>query len=154
VAALAAAIGRGAGPEEAYRAASAEASRGGEPAVVEALAGAWSGPPPSYTKNQGWVLVALQNAFHQLLHAPSLEEGVIATVMAGGDTDTNGAIAGALLGAVHGRDAVPRRWRRMVLTCRPLRELGARQPRPEEVWPVDALVLAEALLALGARCAR
>jgi ADP-ribosylglycohydrolase len=154
VAALAAAIGRGAGPEEAYRAASAEAARGGEPAVVEALAGAWSGPPRSYLKNQGWVLVALQNAFHQLLHAPSLEEGVIATVMAGGDTDTNGAIAGALLGAVHGRDAVPARWRRAVLTCRPLRELGARQPRPEEFWPVDAMVLAEALLALGARSAR
>ena len=29
------------------------------------------------------------------------------TVMAGGDTDTNAAIAGALLGAVHGRDAIP-----------------------------------------------
>jgi ADP-ribosylglycohydrolase len=151
VAALAAAIGQGASPEETYRAAAAEAAHGGEPAVVEALAAAWSGPPPSYIKRQGWVLVALQNAFHQLLHAPSLEAGVIATVMSGGDTDTNAAIAGALLGAVHGREAVPPRWRRAVLTCRPLREAGAKQPRPEELWPVDAPVLAEALLALGAR---
>ena len=69
--------------------------------------------------------------------------------MSGGDTDTNAAIAGALLGAVHGREAVPPRWRARVLTCRPLRELGASQPRAEEFWPVDALVLAEALLAIG-----
>ena len=29
----------------------------------------------------GWILIALQNAFYQLLHAPSLEEGVVDTVM-------------------------------------------------------------------------
>ncbi len=33
-------------------------------------------------------------------------------VLLGGDTDTNAAIAGALLGAVHGRDAIPSTWRR------------------------------------------
>jgi len=151
VAALVAAIGHGAGPEDAYQAACAEAARGGEPAVIETLALARSGPPESFTLHEGWVLIALRNAFFQLLHAPSVEEGVVATVMGGGDTDTNGAIAGALLGAVHGRDAVPRSWRRGVLTCRPLREVGAVRPRPEELWPVDALVLAEALLAIGGR---
>jgi ADP-ribosylglycohydrolase/fructose-1,6-bisphosphatase/inositol monophosphatase family enzyme len=148
VAALAAAI-RGEGAEGAYQAACAEAARGGDPSVIAWLAAAQGGPPESYAKNQGWVRVALGNAFFQLLHAPSLEEGVIATVMAGGDTDTNGAIAGALLGAVHGREAVPARWRRHVLTCRPLRLSGARHPRPQELWPVDALALAEALLAIG-----
>ncbi len=151
VAAVSAAVGRGAGPAEAHQAASEEAARGGEPAVIEALALSRSGPPESYTQHEGWVLIALRNAFFQLLHAASVEEGVVATVMAGGDTDTNGAIAGALLGAVHGRDAVPLRWRRYVLTCRPLREVGALQPRSEEFWPVDALVLAEALLATGER---
>jgi hypothetical protein len=30
----------------------------------------------------------------------------VETVMRGGDTDTNAAICGALLGAVHGRDAI------------------------------------------------
>ena len=151
MAAVAAAVGAGAGPEAAYRAACDEAARGGEPSIVAALARARASgrPKPSFSRNQGWVLVALQNAFHQLLHAPSLEEGVIDTVMAGGDTDTNAAIAGALLGAEHGREAVPARWRRAVLTCRPLREVGARQPRGEEFWPVDAMVMAEALLAVG-----
>jgi ADP-ribosylglycohydrolase/fructose-1,6-bisphosphatase/inositol monophosphatase family enzyme len=150
VAAIAGAI-RGADREETYRLACAEAARGEERAVIDALARARLAPPESFTRHEGWVLVALQNAFYQLLHAPSLEEGVIATVMSGGDTDTNGAIAGALLGAVHGRDAVPERWSSLVLTCRPLAEMGALQPRPEEFWPVDALVLAESLLAIGSR---
>jgi hypothetical protein len=34
-----------------------------------------------------------------------------------------------------------------VLACRPLRELGAGQPRPEAYWPDDLPALAEALLA-------
>jgi ADP-ribosylglycohydrolase len=66
----------------------------------------------------------------------------------GGDTDTNAAIAGALLGAAYGREAIPRRWIFPVLACRPLAECGALRPRPIEYWPDDILELAEALLAL------
>lgn len=98
----------------------------------------------------GWVLVALQNAFYELLHAPSFEDGVIRTVMRGGDTDTNAAITGALLGAVHGRSAVPARWRQTVLTCRALPEArNCKHPRPKPLWPVDVMHLSERLLALG-----
>ena len=43
------------------------------------------------------MLIALQNAFFELLHAASLEEAVVRTVRRGGDTDTNAAICGALL---------------------------------------------------------
>jgi hypothetical protein len=71
--------------------------------------------------------------------------------MAGGDTDTNGAIAGALLGAVHGRDAIPPQWLRSILSCRPLPDSGTSNPRPIEFWPVDALRLAEKLLVLGSQ---
>jgi ADP-ribosylglycohydrolase len=110
---------------------------------------ATNGPPADFRTQQGWVLNALQNAFFQLLHASNLEEGVIATVMAGGDTDTNAAIAGALLGAVHGRDAVPARWRAAVLTCRASRDYAAPKRRREEYWPVDTLELAERLLVLS-----
>jgi ADP-ribosyl-[dinitrogen reductase] hydrolase len=95
------------------------------------------------------VLLALQNAFYHLLHTPSLEEALITTAMAGGDTGTNAAIAGALLGAVHGRSAVPARFRRQILTCRPLPQAAAVHVRPPELWPVDALLLAEALLAIA-----
>jgi hypothetical protein len=103
--------------------------------------------PTDFLTQQGWVLVALQNAFFQLLHAANLEEAVVATVRAGGDTDTNAAICGALVGAVYGRDAVPQQWQRMVLSCRPMPGLpGVLQPRPALFWPTDALVLAERLL--------
>lgn len=148
VAALAAGIG-GAGPVDAWKAAREEALRGGEELVIEALDAAKERPPESFSRSQGWVRTALWNAFYRLLHASSLEEGVTATVTAGGDTDTNGAIAGALLGAVHGRDAVPARWRSAVLTCRPMQQVGARQARPKELWPVDAMAMAEVLLAIG-----
>ena len=94
--------------------------------------------------------IALQNAFFELLHATSLEQGVVGTVRRGGDTDTNAAIAGALLGAVHGRAAVPPQWRSMVLSCRPLAP-HARVPRPAQYWPVDVLEIAECLLLAGAR---
>jgi len=116
------------------------------PEVRGAVEHAVSALPIMEGPKSGWVLVALQNAFFQLLHASSLEEGIIATVMRGGDTDTNAAIAGALLGAVHGRDAVPLRWRNAILSCRALQEAGARNPRPPVYWPVDAYEVAEGLL--------
>jgi ADP-ribosylglycohydrolase len=119
--------------------------------VHEALVAAAERPPPSFdAASQGWALIALQNAFYQLLHAPTLEDGVVATVMQGGDTDTTAAIAGALLGAVHGRDAAPARWRRAVLTSRPIAGLdGVLRPRPRPFWPVDLMEMAELLLAAG-----
>jgi len=85
-------------------------------------------------------------AFEQPLHAPNLEEGVVDTVMRGGDTDTNAAICGALLGAVHGIEAVPSQWREKVLSCRPEQRAGVAPPRPEVFWPVDALELAQQLV--------
>jgi ADP-ribosyl-[dinitrogen reductase] hydrolase len=101
-------------------------------------------------ESMGWVLIAFQNAIYQLLHAPDLRTGVINTVMLGGDTDTNAAIAGALLGAVHGRNAIPEQWQQAILNCRPQAgEAGVKQPRPPCFWPTDVLELAVALIRGG-----
>jgi ADP-ribosylglycohydrolase len=89
------------------------------------------------------VRIALQNAFYRLRHAPSVEDGLVATVAAGGDTDTNGAIAGALLGAVHGEAGIPARWGAAVLGCRT--ERGA------TYQTADARELAETLVRAGWR---
>lgn len=121
------------------------------PAREAIEAGAAGAPPADFQRHQGWVCVALQNAFYRLLHAPSLEAGLIDTVGAGGDTDTNAAIAGALLGAAHGRAAFPQRWVLPLLACRSLVEAGAKKPRPEAYWPDDVFELAEALLLAGSR---
>ncbi len=119
--------------------------------VEAALVAAADARPSDFIRSSGWVLIALQNAFFQLLHAETLEEGIVATAAAGGDTDTNAAIAGALLGAVHGRQAIPQQWARMVTSCRPTRASGSHvvHPRPEHYWPADALELAERLVAVA-----
>jgi ADP-ribosylglycohydrolase/fructose-1,6-bisphosphatase/inositol monophosphatase family enzyme len=94
----------------------------------------------------GLAVVALQNAFYRLSSGASAEESLIATVGCGGDSDTNAAITGALLGAAHGRDAFPSRWIYPVLACRALAEAAAPRPRPMAYWPDDVLDVAEALL--------
>ncbi|MCX6578645.1 MAG: ADP-ribosylglycohydrolase family protein [Candidatus Aminicenantes bacterium] len=104
-------------------------------------------PPADYVSNQGWVLVAFHNALWQLLHAANFKEAVVDTVMRGGDTDTNAAICGALLGAVNGREAIPAQWVDCLLNCRPAAgNPHVHHPRPECFWPVDALDLAEKLI--------
>jgi ADP-ribosyl-[dinitrogen reductase] hydrolase len=105
--------------------------------------------PADYKENEGWVLLAFQNALFQLLHAPDFEQGVIDTVRRGGDTDTNGCICGALLGAVWGREAVPERWVEKILNCQPKSgDPRVKRPRPECFWPTDALELAGKLVGI------
>ncbi len=153
VVAIAHAVAKGGAPREAWQAALdwARASAAAV-SVIDTLELAENAPPVCDEGTQGYVLIALQNAFFELLHATSLEEGVVRTVRRGGDTDTNAAIAGALLGAVHGRDGVPRQWRSMILSCRPQGE-GVRHPRPMACWPVDALQISERLLLAGTAAA-
>lgn len=106
------------------------------------------GPPQCASQNRGWVLIAFHNALWQLLHASNPEEALLDTVGRGGDPDTNAAICGALMGAVFGADALPARWVDTVLSCRPWQGgSNVHQPRPRQYWPVDALKLADALLA-------
>ncbi len=106
------------------------------------------GLPPSFTHNQGWVLTAFGNAFHRLWATQGFEEALVDTVMQGGDTDTNAAIAGALLGAAWGVSNIPLRWANQVSGCRAVKMTGVQHPRPMEYWPDDARDLAEALLGL------
>lgn len=61
--------------------------------------------------NMGFTLLALQAGLIALWRAQDFEECLRAVVEAGGDTDTNGAVAGAVLGARFGVDAIPQRWR-------------------------------------------
>jgi ADP-ribosyl-[dinitrogen reductase] hydrolase len=143
------ALGADDGPEPAHRAALSWArAAGAARPVVEALQAAPATPPVCDAESPSSVLIALGNAFYELLNAPSLEEGLVATVRRGGDTDHNAALAGALLGAVHGREAIPAQWRQMILSCRP-HPLRTSRPRPMACWPVDVLELAERLLLAG-----
>ena len=132
----------GADAEAMFEAALAHSRGPAHEAIKRAAKG---NAPADYFTHPSWVMVALQNAFF-CLKSLSLEETLVRTVGSGGDTDTNAAVAGALLGACHGRGHVPSRWILPVLACRPLAECGALRPRPVEYWPDDVLELAEALL--------
>ena len=111
--------------------------------VREAIA---SGKPPEdYFTHMGWVAGLAAERVFSSSHS-NFEEALISTVSAGGDTDTNAAICGALLGAALGRAAIPPRWILPVLACRSTVDAGAPRPRPAAYWPDDILELAEALL--------
>jgi ADP-ribosyl-[dinitrogen reductase] hydrolase len=58
----------------------------------------------------GYVLRAFERALTSLLHGTSFEDEMVKVINEGGDADTNGAIAGGLLGAKYGYDAIPDRW--------------------------------------------
>lgn len=121
-------------------------AEGTSPSITEAIQAA-KHKKPDFEHHQGHVLIAFQNALFQALHAENLEEGIVNTVMGGGDTDTNAAIAGALLGAIYGADSFPSQWTEAVLTCKPSGlKRTARHPRPYEYWPTQTMSLARRLI--------
>jgi len=58
----------------------------------------------------GYVLDTLNAAFWSLLTTNSAEEAVVRAVSLGSDTDTTGAVAGALAGTLYGASTLPPRW--------------------------------------------
>ncbi len=141
----------GGSKEDMWSSAYANAGQDEGAAIVrDRLLAARTKRPIEFQHQMGWVLTAFQNAFYCLMAEQSLRDAVVGTVACGGDTDTNAAICGALLGALQGRDAVPLQWRNTVLTCRPVVADDIHHPRPKTYWPDDALDLAEALLVAGA----
>ena len=96
-----------------------------EPAVLEALAavddregaeeleylvGAAGIERPIDGPDQGLVFFTAGVAMRIVAERRPFEEGLRSVVALGGDTDTNAAVAGALLGALHGTEALPIAW--------------------------------------------
>jgi ADP-ribosyl-[dinitrogen reductase] hydrolase len=59
----------------------------------------------------GHCVHSLRLAKYALSEAKSFEDGIDTVIRTGGDTDTNGAVAGALLGARFGEKGIPKDWR-------------------------------------------
>ena len=55
----------------------------------------------------GYTLKTLSAAIWCLYHTESFQEGLLAVVNAGGDADTNAAVACSLLGAKYGFNSIP-----------------------------------------------
>ncbi|AWY07560.1 hydrolase [Streptomyces phage LazerLemon] len=72
---------------------------------------------PEDFPNNGWVVTAFQAALSAVslgLEENGYEPGIVAAVGCGHDTDTVGAIAGAMLGATFGYSGIRRGWRKQV----------------------------------------
>ena len=70
-------------------------------------------PLERYEHNMsGWTVYTTRLALLAMLSARSFRLGLEDVVRLGGDADTNGAVAGALLGARFGAGSIPREWLR------------------------------------------
>ncbi len=78
-----------------------------DPLVFPVDPGAWPA--------RGTAEFSLYAAMWCFLHSTSFEDGIERAVRIGGDTDTYAAIAGGLLGAYYGYDAIPEDWRKTIL---------------------------------------
>lgn len=78
--------------------------------LVTALQPVARGDTPKTLETSGYVVHSLQTALHNGLIADSAEDAIVTAVNHGGDTDTIGAIAGAIAGARFGSSALPDQW--------------------------------------------
>jgi ADP-ribosyl-[dinitrogen reductase] hydrolase len=78
--------------------------------LVTALEPLARGDSPGTLEPSGYVVQSLQTALHDGLTAESAEDAIVTAVNRGGDTDTIGAIAGAVAGARFGASTLPDRW--------------------------------------------
>jgi ADP-ribosyl-[dinitrogen reductase] hydrolase len=80
-----------------------------EPSVRDTILQATAADASS-VRSSGYVLHTVGASFWCLVNHGTLEEAVVAAVSLGDDTDTTGAVVGALAGAAYGIHAIPTRW--------------------------------------------
>ena len=66
--------------------------------------------------NSGWCVETLQAALWAFRTTTTFEDGLIAAVNLGGDSDSIGAVYGQLAGAYYGFNAIPERWVKAIKT--------------------------------------
>ncbi len=94
-------------------------------------------------RNTGWVRHTLESAVWGLLTTGSFEEALVQVINLGADTDTTGAVTGALAGAAYGLKAIPPDWKNALRGEYPLQS--------GKIWRLDDFVnLADQL---AAKCA-
>lgn len=75
-------------------------------------------------RGQGYTYLSLKVALCAVLNYDNFEEPIIEIVNKGGDADTNACIAGSLLGAKFGLDAIPFRWQNDLIGYYDLETVG------------------------------
>lgn len=96
--------------------------------LITALRDIPTGVSDADLETTGYVVTTLQTALYEGLTADTTRDAIVDAVNRGGDTDTIGAIAGAVAGAQNGTTSLPERWLSQLdgVTAEELRELSDR----------------------------
>lgn len=118
----------------------AETLRAIERARALAAAGETLRPESIVALGEGWVAdEALAIALAAALAAPDFETGVRLAVNHDGDSDSTAAMAGNLLGTLHGLDGIPQRWLAGLEVRRMIAEM-ADDLATFPAWPIGEFV--------------
>ena len=83
------------------------------------------GDKPNCTKNIGYLYIAFSWAFKYLKEKVKYQDAIADILSRDGDTDTNAAIVGGLLGAAaQGIDSIPQMWIEKVMSYDPTVKVG------------------------------
>ena len=85
------------------------------PAYQRLLAPDFTQIPREHIRSSGYVVDTLEAALWCLMTTDSYEACVLKAVNLGSDTDTVGAVAGGLAGALYGYSAIPESWRETLI---------------------------------------
>lgn len=89
--------------------------------------------------DMGWARHAFRLTFYHLRRSSTYEEAIYSVLLRGGDTDTNAAIVGGMIGALHGAASIPEYMKKAVLASRPA-------SRPSLYWAASIPDVVEKLL--------
>ena len=97
---------------------------------------------PNANKQSGWAKIAFAYAFYYLKEKMEYRTAIEEMITKGGDTDTNAAIVGGLIGAAEGYSNIPKEISDKMLTCN---SCNSGHKRPEFLCPLkfDLLKLIE-----------
>ncbi|MBQ7607482.1 MAG: ADP-ribosylglycohydrolase family protein [Desulfovibrionaceae bacterium] len=80
-------------------------------------------------RSSGYVVDTLEAAFWSFLTTDNYRDAVLKAVNLGVDTDTVGAVTGAMAGLAYGLDAIPKEWRRQLAAYDEIRRITVAMPR-------------------------
>ncbi len=90
------------------------------------LSDARQGALPEFHPMAGFIRIGFTHAFHHLIRNSSYTDALFATLLGGGDTDTNACIVGGVMGALHGFASLPATMGNAITMC----DTSKGRPRP------------------------
>ena len=85
--------------------------------------------PEEDIRSSGFVIDTLEAAFWCFLTTDNYKDAVLKAVNLGDDTDTTGAVTGALAGLAYGLEGIPQEWREQLAAYDEVRRIAVKMPR-------------------------